>query len=53
VQRKGNAVARVLQHVTRTNAETFVRELISHKVSLLATDENPVYENLTDYPRRA
>jgi|HubBroStandDraft_3_1064219.scaffolds.fasta_scaffold144236_1 hypothetical protein len=49
VQRKGNVVARVLDHVTRANAEAFVREMISHKVSLLATDENPVYDNLTEY----
>jgi transposase-like protein len=49
VSRKGNVVARVLNHVTRFNAETFVREMVSNKVSLLATDENPVYDNLTEY----
>jgi hypothetical protein len=49
VSRKGNVVARVLDHVTRFNAETFVREMVSNKVSLLATDENPVYDNLTEY----
>ena len=46
VSRKGNVIARVLQHVTRLNAETFVREMVSNKVSLLATDENPVYDDL-------
>jgi transposase-like protein len=52
VTRKGNAVARVLDHVTRFNAETLVREMVSNKVSLLATDENPVYDNLTEYPHQ-
>ena len=46
VSRKGNVVARVLNHVNRFNAETFVRQMVSDKVSLLATDENPVYDNL-------
>jgi len=50
VQRKGNVVARVIDRVTRANAEQFVREMVSNKVSLLATDENAVYDNLTDYP---
>ena len=49
VSRKGNVVARVLDHVARVNAETFVRETVSNKVSLLATDENPVYDNLAEY----
>ena len=46
VQRKGNVIARVLDHVTRDNAEWFVREMISDKVSLLATDEAGVYHSL-------
>src|SRR5437868_6816622 len=50
VSRKGNVVARVLDHVTKRNAETFVREMVSHKVSLLSTDESGVYQDLTDYP---
>ena len=50
VRRNGNVVARVLDHVNRFNAETFVREMVSNKVSLLATDENPVYDHLIDYP---
>jgi hypothetical protein len=53
VQRKGNVVARVLSHVTKEAAQGFVREMISHKVSLLATDENRVYDGLTEYPRQA
>src|SRR5579862_7012933 len=37
VSRKGNVVARVLQHVTKEAAEAFVREMVSDRVSLLAT----------------
>jgi transposase-like protein len=46
VQRKGNVVARVLDRVTRKNAEWFVQEMISDKVSLIATDENGAYHAL-------
>lgn len=49
VQRKGNVVARVLGAVGRYEAESFVREVVSTKVSLLATDESRVYGGLTDY----
>jgi transposase-like protein len=50
VRRKGNVVARVLDSVTKEAAEDFVREVVSNKVSLLATDESRVYGGLTDYP---
>ena len=50
VQRKGNVIARVLQSVNKTDAEAFVRECVSNKVSLLATDESRIYGGLTDYP---
>jgi hypothetical protein len=50
VRRKGSVVARVLQSVNKTDAEAFVREVVSNKVSLLATDESKVYGGLTDYP---
>jgi hypothetical protein len=50
VRRKGNVVARVLDGVTKEAAEAFVREMVSDKVSLLATDESRVYGGLTDYP---
>jgi IS1 family transposase len=53
VSRKGNVVARVLGRVTRGDAERFVRESVSTKVSLLATDENQVYNNLREYPHQA
>jgi hypothetical protein len=48
--RKGNVVARVLisRHHSEA-AENFVREMVSNKVSLLATDESKVYHWLTDY----
>jgi hypothetical protein len=49
VQRKGNVVARVLDRVTKHEAEIFVRQMVSNKVSLLATDESPVYDDLTEY----
>jgi hypothetical protein len=50
VSRKGSVVTRVLQHITKQAAEAFVRETVSHKVSLLATDQSRVYDGLTDYP---
>ncbi len=53
VQRKGNVIARVLDHVNRVNVEEFVREAVSHKVSLLATDEQQVYSGLKEYPRQS
>jgi len=49
VERKGKVVARVLERVTRQTAETFVRHMVSEKVSLLATDESLVYDHLTDF----
>jgi transposase-like protein len=53
VSRKGNVIARVLDHVNKQNAEWFVREMVSDKVSLLATDENQVYDDLREYPRKS
>jgi ribosomal protein L37AE/L43A len=53
VQRKGNVITRVLQFVSKQDAEAFVREVVSDKVSLLATDESRVYGGLTDYPHKA
>jgi hypothetical protein len=52
VQRKGNVVTRVLSSVTKEAAESFVREVVSDKVSLLATDESRVYGDLFEYARR-
>jgi len=51
VQRKGNVIARVLTNVTAKTAEMFVREVVSDKVSLLATDDWSGYERLKkEYP---
>jgi hypothetical protein len=49
VQRKGNVVARVTERVSSDTAQAFVREMVSDKVSLLATDESEVYRGLTEY----
>lgn len=49
VQRKGNIVTRVLASVTKEAAQSFVREMVSEKVSLLATDMSPVYKSLQGY----
>ncbi len=53
LQRKGNVVTRVLDRLTKKDAQTFVREMVSDKVSLLATDESFVYDGLTEYPRKS
>jgi transposase-like protein len=52
VQRKGNVIARVLRAISREDAESFVREVVSDKVSLLATDQSRVYGGLGDYPHQ-
>src|SRR6185437_10344103 len=49
VQRKGNVVTRVLEKVSKEAAQAFVREVVSNKVSLLATDESRLYTGLTEY----
>jgi hypothetical protein len=46
VQRKGNVIARVLERVTTQAAIDFVNEVVSDKVSLLATDRWPGYQDL-------
>jgi len=46
VERKGNVVARVLERVTADAAYNFVNEVISNKVSLLATDAWAGYRGL-------
>jgi len=50
VSRKGNVVARVIANVQAKTLEAFVRETVSHKVSLLCTDQWVGYKHLTDYP---
>jgi IS1 family transposase/transposase-like protein len=46
VQRKGNVIARVLSRVTKKEAHAFISEVVSNKVSLLATDTWSGYEKL-------
>jgi ISXO2-like transposase domain/Transposase zinc-ribbon domain len=50
VSRKGNVVARVVANVQAATLNAFVRETVSHKVSLLCTDQWTGYKGLTDYP---
>ncbi len=51
VSRKGNVVARVIESVDGETIKAFVRETVSTKVSLLATDEARAYRGLgTEYP---
>jgi transposase-like protein len=51
VRRKGNIVARVIADVRATTLEGFVRESVSHRVSLLCTDKWVGYKHLgKEYP---
>jgi transposase-like protein len=46
VKRKGNVIARVVDNVRSDTLTAFVREAVSHKVSLLCTDQWPGYKRL-------
>lgn len=46
VSRKGNVVARVIEKTDAKTFDAFIREAVSDKVSLLATDEHTSYTNL-------
>ena len=51
VQRKGNVVARVIDSIDGRTLDAFVREAVSHKVSLVSTDEHRGYSGLgRDFP---
>jgi hypothetical protein len=51
VQRKGNVIARVISTVSAEVLTGFVREAVSHKVSLLVTDQWTGYRHLNEeYP---
>lgn len=51
VERKGNVVARVINSLDAKTLQRFVREAVSHKVSLLSTDERRGYLGFNDeYP---
>jgi transposase-like protein len=54
VSRKGNVVARVIRNTDATTLQGFVREAVSTKVDLLATDELTSYTGLeADFPHKA
>ncbi len=53
VERKGSVVARVLGTLSAIDMQRFVREAVSTKVSLLATDEHVAYKGLGEYPHQA
>jgi transposase-like protein len=48
VERQGNVVARVIAHANTATLNAFVRQAVSEKVSLIATDENAAYNPLDD-----
>lgn len=51
VQRKGNVVARVVERADGPTLTRFIHEVVSDKVSLLATDDNNSYFKLfPEYP---
>ena len=50
MQRNGNVVALVLDHLNSVSAQSFVREMVSNKVSLFAMDESSMYDGLKEYP---
>ncbi len=49
VERKGNVVARVIQNADTETLNSFIREAVSEKVSLIATDEHPGYRKLRNH----
>lgn len=54
VQRKGNVIARVINGLDGTTLRNFVREAVSHKVSLVSTDERRGYNSIDgEYPRES
>jgi len=51
VSRKGNVVARVIEHANADTLDCFVEQTVSHKVSLLSTDDNMAYRHIwKNYP---
>jgi transposase-like protein len=53
VERSGAVVARVLGQLSAVDMQKFVRETVSSKVSLLATDEHVAYKGLGEYPHES
>ncbi len=53
ISRQGKVVARVIETFDRETMESFIREAVSEKVSLLATDDMGAYRGLArKYPHR-
>jgi transposase-like protein len=52
IERKGSVVTRVLESLSAVDLQQFVRETVSTKVSLLATDEQVAYKSLGEYPHQ-
>src|SRR5215469_7077074 len=46
ISRKGNVVCQAIQNTKRETLQKFVKETVSSKVTLLATDEHPAYGKL-------
>lgn len=46
IARKGNVVCKMVEDTTASTANKFVREMISNRVSLVATDTGPAYQRL-------
>jgi len=53
VERKGSVVTRVLGSLSAVDMRRFVRETVSTKVSLLATDEHVAYQGLGEYAHKS
>lgn len=51
VERKGEVVARVLPVASQPELQNFIREVVSPKAELLATDAHPAYATLEGYPQ--
>ncbi|MEJ0013092.1 MAG: IS1595 family transposase [Bauldia sp.] len=53
VKRKGNVIARVIENTDTATFDSFVRQTVSDKVSLLTTDEHSGYRHLAkDFPHK-
>jgi transposase-like protein len=50
ISRKGNVVCKMIEQTDRATLNRFVKEAVSDKVTLLATDEHPAYGKIADYP---
>lgn len=50
IERGGNVVARVISRVDSRTVASFIREVISHRVSLLSTDDSKAYPRQWEFP---